>query len=375
MTKELSKAKGLFLATAVTVVMLIVMSLIGEFAVRYRERNREVNPDAQPMMYYRTNYLPHALVRDYSYFGWVNVNSLGFRGEETTVEKPDGVFRVMAVGASTTFDTSVSPDEDAWPERLEYWLGQQMPGRSFEVINAGVSGYTVRDNTVRLQNDLHRYDPDLIVLFHSHNDLAAALGTPLPPDDAQRPNEIQPQTPWGHWLEKRSLFYNKLKLRFVVLRRGAMRSAALSRADEVQWDERIARGTEKFERELRMFAASAEVLGIPVVMPSVVNVSGDRVPTAEQAEEVAAWARTNGSPPEIILRGYASFKDATRRAAEAQGATFIDTSPFGLVGWEWFSPGDPAHFSSAGADRMGQNLAAALIEAGVVTSEAEPGPG
>src|SRR6266700_1734724 len=38
------------------------------------------------------------------------VNSLGFRGKETTMEKPDGVFRIVCSGGSTTFGLG-EPDE------------------------------------------------------------------------------------------------------------------------------------------------------------------------------------------------------------------------------------------------------------------------
>jgi len=38
------------------------------------------------------------------------INSLGFRGKETTVEKPDHVFRIVCLGGSTTFGLG-EPDE------------------------------------------------------------------------------------------------------------------------------------------------------------------------------------------------------------------------------------------------------------------------
>ena len=50
-----------------------------------------------------------------------------------------------------------------------------LPGRRIEVINAGVPGYRVIDNVVRLETELYQYRPDLIILYEVHNDLFTAL--------------------------------------------------------------------------------------------------------------------------------------------------------------------------------------------------------
>ncbi|MEM9777435.1 MAG: hypothetical protein AAF902_22850, partial [Chloroflexota bacterium] len=47
-------------------------------------------------------------------------NSLGFRGsEEIEMPKPDGRFRVVAIGGSTTYTIKVLNDIEAYPAQLE----------------------------------------------------------------------------------------------------------------------------------------------------------------------------------------------------------------------------------------------------------------
>ncbi len=154
-----------------------------------------------PLLFYRQVRLGHGLVRNYSYFDWVHVNRQGFRGSDVALDKPCGATRIIAVGGSTTFDTFVSRDEAAWPARLQMWLRQLAPQRPVEVINAGVPGYRVIDDLIRLEIELYQYQPDIIILYQGHNDLFAALGhgTSGPPPGIDTPWEMPVVTPWRHW--------------------------------------------------------------------------------------------------------------------------------------------------------------------------------
>ncbi len=65
----------------------------------------------------------------------VSINSLGFRGPEITREKPEGMFRIVALGASTTYGIYVS-DEYTYPYQLEKKLDEKFGSDKIEVINA-----------------------------------------------------------------------------------------------------------------------------------------------------------------------------------------------------------------------------------------------
>ena len=100
----------------------------------------------------------------------VNVNSLGFRGQEFTAEKPQGVIRVACLGASTTFCAEASRDEMSWPHRLQEILRARC-GSHIEVINAGVPGYTVEESLRNLTHRVLRLNPDIIIVYHGNNDI------------------------------------------------------------------------------------------------------------------------------------------------------------------------------------------------------------
>jgi len=102
----------------------------------------------------------------------IEVNSLGFRGGEIAVPKPPGTFRIFAVGESTTFGwKGVTSHREAWPARLEAKLRAAHPGRTIEVINAGVPGYTSVEQRVNFMLRISKLEPDALVIYHGNNDI------------------------------------------------------------------------------------------------------------------------------------------------------------------------------------------------------------
>ena len=73
----------------------------------------------------------------------IRINRLGFHDDEFPTRKPDGELRILVLGDSVVMGHGVLASE-AFPNRLEAMLGAANPGgfRSFQVINAGVQGYS-----------------------------------------------------------------------------------------------------------------------------------------------------------------------------------------------------------------------------------------
>lgn len=102
-----------------------------------------------------------------------SVNSLGFRGREFAREKPKHVYRILALGGSTTWGY-INDDEHTWPRELERYLNERYPGDSvFEVVNAGVPGYNSMESLINLSIRLLDLSPDMIIIYHAYNDLKA----------------------------------------------------------------------------------------------------------------------------------------------------------------------------------------------------------
>ena len=287
------------------------------------------------------------------------------------VVKPPGVVRIMAIGSSTTFDPAVSGDQATWPARLQFWLHQLAPSQPVEVINAGVPGYGVMDDVIRLETELFQYQPDVIILYEGHNDLAGALrrGREQIPVATETPGEVPVVTPWGHWLSRHSLLYGKVVQRLVVLRfvsagrRARMRAQAGAPSDEAI----IESGARQFERDLTFFLTVARSLGARVVIPAMVHVSGVGTEEERDSTLVHEWSYTVPfATPATMLRGYVRYNAMLHEIAGRFSATWVPTDSFGLAGPEWYAPGDPVHFNDRGADRMARRLADALVAAGVL---------
>jgi lysophospholipase L1-like esterase len=126
-------------------------------------------------------------------------NSQRFKGPVMAAPKPPEVFRILCYGDSNTD----GPKEGGWPEALQEMLNQPMSpaGRRYEVINAGVAGYSSHQGLLRFEQEVKIYQPDLVIVSFGWNDVALAVGRP--------DHEFQPSWLQVHllrWLFKSHLY-------------------------------------------------------------------------------------------------------------------------------------------------------------------------
>jgi len=100
-------------------------------------------------------------------------------GQEHPWAKPEGVYRVVCLGGSTTWGTCADP-RTTYPALLETLANQvvRCDGRRVEVINAGIMGYNSWHSLLRAQQELAPLRPDLYVLMDGLNDVMTAMQTP-----------------------------------------------------------------------------------------------------------------------------------------------------------------------------------------------------
>ena len=103
----------------------------------------------------------------------ISINSLGFRGPETTREKPPGVVRVVCLGDSTTFGIWIERPNDLhadvpYPAEVERLA--RADGLAVEVINAGVLGQTTNAALVQLLTQVVPLHPDVVTVRLGNND-------------------------------------------------------------------------------------------------------------------------------------------------------------------------------------------------------------
>jgi hypothetical protein len=94
----------------------------------------------------------------------IRQNSEGFRDDERTVARAEGVPRVLCVGDSYTWGWGV-PREAIYTDVLE----RLMPGTEF--VNAGVPGYNTVQCLVYTEERGFAYEPDVVVYQAAENDV------------------------------------------------------------------------------------------------------------------------------------------------------------------------------------------------------------
>jgi hypothetical protein len=102
--------------------------------------------------------------------GIVRLNSLGLRGKEVALVKPQEVQRVLVVGDSYVFGLGVD-EEHSFTTHLERFLDTALgDARQIEVINMGVTGYSTDQQYILFQEIGMKLFPDVVVLVACDND-------------------------------------------------------------------------------------------------------------------------------------------------------------------------------------------------------------
>lgn len=94
-------------------------------------------------------------------------NSLGLRGDEITVPKPVGTYRVVVLGDDAILAPS-SPDEATVPARIQMRLQSVSPSR-VEVVNAALPQAVPETAAILYRQRLLALQPDVVILHvHAH---------------------------------------------------------------------------------------------------------------------------------------------------------------------------------------------------------------
>ncbi|MCB0832926.1 MAG: SGNH/GDSL hydrolase family protein, partial [Bacteroidetes bacterium] len=99
----------------------------------------------------------------------VTINSHGMRDREYTVQKPDGIFRILVIGNSCTYGWGVYQDS-TYSKVLEQLLNRNHAAQQYEVMNAGVIGYSISQILEFLKADGNLWSPDLVLVSHTFNE-------------------------------------------------------------------------------------------------------------------------------------------------------------------------------------------------------------
>ena len=172
-----SSKKTIFTIAAVLIGLLISL-FIAEIAIRisnavdHKERKIWIPDPYLGMVHAPNNKFRYQDDAKVEFDIQHRTNSFGLMGPEISLEKANDVFRIILLGDSYTEALQVEEGK-SFARRLESMLQQdfRVKGKSVEVLNAGVSGYSPIIQYLYFKRDLAKLNPDLVVLQLFTNDV------------------------------------------------------------------------------------------------------------------------------------------------------------------------------------------------------------
>jgi lysophospholipase L1-like esterase len=348
----------------------MILLLVGELALRVVVGRREavragraLPPPRQRLAYQREDaVLGYSLQPGYD-AGGIRVNTLGFRGPEVPVAKRAGTYRIVAIGDSCTF--GLAGEACPYPAQLQKLLLARGGAVTYQVINAGVEGYSSEYGLRLLEARIPALHPDAVTIFIGWNDLYASdprrRHAPAPDADdtsaPQAPPGNRPAATLRGALDR--LYLVQLLRRTLYLE--IPRLLARSGIDRGMDGQAIHPGmADAYAGRLRRMIRRVHAMGArPVVMtlPTVLA-------TQMSAETLAvlhypAWAQGDHR---FLLRVVDALNDTIRAVVREEDATLIDNARFidGLGPAKEALFFDSLHMTCGGNELLAQNISREL---------------
>lgn len=107
-------------------------------------------------------------------YGGSTINSLGMADKERTIEKPPNTYRIAVVGCSQT-QGDLAPMPQRFTRLVEDQLNAEGGPVKYEVLNFGVSAFSIGQEYLRLKDFVLKFKPDL-VLFDARPNALLYMG-------------------------------------------------------------------------------------------------------------------------------------------------------------------------------------------------------
>ena len=251
-----------FLSILLFLFIAEVLFRLIDFQKVYPERAFLLNPELNYPRYYKKDaelfwrIRPNQTIKGKFFVdGVYEINSKGYREREFSAEKNPDVTRIICVGNSCTFGWKVNLDQ-TYPKILEKLLNQNLIQPKFEVINAGMTGYSTFQGVRFLKREILDFHPDIIIFSYGWNDM-------WPAEREDKDQKFPPQ--WILNLDdflSRSRFYSFLKFEIMSLLKSKKQSQ-----DEKKIVYRVP--IEDYQENVKELARIAQGAGIKVFFLSI----------------------------------------------------------------------------------------------------------
>lgn len=126
---------------------------------------------------HRTGFYPNAgekLKRQEAYWKDASAEKLAADIEEKYSKQPSPeVHRFVVLGSSQTAGAGAPTEEETWVRRTERLLNERSRGPRYELINAAVRGYVLKEMVEEFESRWASWNPHTVILNASHNDRGA----------------------------------------------------------------------------------------------------------------------------------------------------------------------------------------------------------
>ena len=147
------------------------------------ERNQICSDNRRVEHTFESGYLQH--IPD-QHLHTININNLGFRGQEFSAQKPDDTYRIFFLGGSTAFGYGSISDDAAVPGYLQTMYDARDLPFEVEVVNAGIGGVTSYTEYNMIKDRLLDMEPDLFIIYDGWNDAVKHPDNPDIPHESYR---------------------------------------------------------------------------------------------------------------------------------------------------------------------------------------------
>ena len=315
----------------------------------------ELRPeDKRYIPHHYLNYYPNPEYKS----GGTYHNSLGYRGDEFPVEKPEGVYRIAVLGGSSAYTTEVDENEKSFTSQLEEILKSKYGYENVQVINAGVGGYNSSESLINLEFRVLDLDPDLVIVYHGTNDVHTRL---VDPDTYRGDNSgrrIQWQEPGVRLFERSALLRTVLRKTGVTNQYGLRRFVSadssygphdLSGQDPMELLDK--NPPVYFKRNLRNMAAVSKANGADIVFS-----------TWAYSPDFDDYASTGH-----YIRGFTENNLAVKALGDEIGVTVFDFAGIMPTDKEYWADG--RHVNEKGARKKAELFAEFLNNEGFIKKD------
>ncbi|MBL7196723.1 MAG: hypothetical protein ISS47_01340 [Candidatus Omnitrophica bacterium] len=218
----MKNSKKIIFSLAICCIFLICLEIICRIILGfvYQEDKYKLYSDFFPQ---------HAMYMEDRYLFWkgnpnwegiwcgigVNLNSYGLRDVEFPMHKPRNTYRILSLGESGTFGSTV-PLEDTYNKQLEVLLNKndENSKSSFQVINAAQLSYSSFQGLLYLKRYGLDFEPNLVMTYFEFNDRLSSYFVMT--DKQTGFGDLLDYRKAGPGVTDRQLFYRRQKFIFRI---------------------------------------------------------------------------------------------------------------------------------------------------------------